>query len=152
MSSSSAWILLFPVESNTIKTDIIRNYLLPEFTTFKHCNQNYREVTQGVMTKVLDCGLEVNEFELQSSYCFHFWTNTLLKGMNPRILPPSYEWNSTTIVLLQGWLWYQITHEGWYAIKQRSRIKTKIVYLSVRGILIFGQLYIYIFGKRFSLL
>ena len=45
----------------------------------------------------------------------HFWTNTLGKGMKP-LIHPSYGLNSTATVLLQGWLWYQITHEGWYAI------------------------------------
>ena len=36
----------------------------------------------GVMAKVLDCGLKVNEFELQPRYYVHFWTNTIEKGMN----------------------------------------------------------------------
>ena len=35
----------------------------------------------------------------------------------------SYGLNSTTTVLLQVWLWHWITHEGWYAIKQRSQTK-----------------------------
>ena len=39
---------------------------------------------RGVMVKALDYG--VNEFELQSRYYVHFWTNTLGKGMNPLIL------------------------------------------------------------------
>ena len=43
--------------------------------------------SSGVMTKVLDCGLEVNEFKLQLCYYIHFWTNTLGKGMNPLISP-----------------------------------------------------------------
>ena len=40
--------------------------------------------------------------------------------MNPFHFP-SYRLNSTTTVLLQGWLWHYITHEGWYAIKQRHQ-------------------------------
>ena len=40
------------------------------------------------MTKVLDCSLEVNEFELKSSYYIHFWANTIRKGMKPFISPP----------------------------------------------------------------
>ena len=32
------------------------------------------------MAKVLDGGLEVSEFELQSRYYVHFQTNTLEKG------------------------------------------------------------------------
>ena len=39
------------------------------------------------MLKVLDCGIVVSEFELQSRYYVHFQTNTLGKGMNPLILP-----------------------------------------------------------------
>ena len=40
----------------------------------------------GVMVKAIDCGIVVSEFELQSCYYIHFWTNTLGKGMNPLIL------------------------------------------------------------------
>ena len=29
--------------------------------------------------------------------------------------------NSITVVYLQEWLWHQITHKGWYAIKQRNQ-------------------------------
>ena len=39
------------------------------------------------MIKVLDCGIVVSEFELQSCYYIHFRTNTLGKGMSPLILP-----------------------------------------------------------------
>ena len=39
------------------------------------------------MAKVRDYGLGVGEFELQSRYYVHFWTNTIGKGMNPLILP-----------------------------------------------------------------
>ena len=39
----------------------------------------------GIITKVLDCGLKVSEFELQSRYYVHFWANTLGKFMNPFI-------------------------------------------------------------------
>ena len=35
------------------------------------------------MDKLLDGSLQVNEFG--SRYNFHFWTNTLGKGMNPFI-------------------------------------------------------------------
>ena len=41
----------------------------------------------GVMVKVMDCGIGVSEFILQSSYYIHFQANTLGKGMNPLILP-----------------------------------------------------------------
>ena len=34
---------------------------------------------------------------------------------------PRYWLNSIIAVLLEGWLWHWITHEGWYAIKQRNQ-------------------------------
>ena len=34
--------------------------------------------------------------------------------------PPGYELNSTTAILLEGWLW----HEVLYAIKQRNQINS----------------------------
>ena len=52
---------------------------------------------RGVMVKAMDYGIVEREFVLQSSYCVHFQTNTLEKGMNPFILP-SYGLNSTTTV------------------------------------------------------
>ena len=42
---------------------------------------------RGEMVKAMDCGIVVNEFELQSRYYVHFRTNTLWKVMNPLILP-----------------------------------------------------------------
>ena len=41
----------------------------------------------GVMVKVMDCGIVVSEFVLQSRYYIHFWANTVGKGMKPPILP-----------------------------------------------------------------
>ena len=41
----------------------------------------------GVMVKVMDYGIVVSEFVLQSHYYDHFRANTLGKGMNLRILP-----------------------------------------------------------------
>ena len=43
--------------------------------------------TCGVMVKVMECGIVVREFILQSRYYIHFQANTLGKGMNPLILP-----------------------------------------------------------------
>ena len=54
------------------------------------------------MFKVLDCALEVKEFELQSCNYSHFGTNTFGNGMETLILLAI---NSITCVLLQGWLW-----------------------------------------------
>ena len=60
---------------------------------------------RGVMVKAMDGGIVVSEFELQSCYYVHFRANTLGKDMNPTY-PPSYGLNSTTIVLLEGYLWF----------------------------------------------
>ena len=45
-----------------------------------------RGIPRGVMVKVMNCGIVVSEFVLQSRYCVHFRANTLGKGMNPLIL------------------------------------------------------------------
>ena len=66
------------------------------------------------------CNIVVSEFKLQSGYYIHLRTNTFEKSMNPLILS-GYKLNNTAIILLHGWIWYQITHEGWYAIKQRNQ-------------------------------
>ena len=46
-----------------------------------------RVCPRGVMVKAMDCGIEVSEIELHLHNYVHFWTNTLGKGINPRILP-----------------------------------------------------------------
>ena len=38
------------------------------------------------MVKVIDCGIAVREFVLQSRHYVHFQPNILGKGMNPLIL------------------------------------------------------------------
>ena len=43
--------------------------------------------THGVRTKVPDCDLQENVFDLQFRYYLHFWTNTLGKCMKPFISP-----------------------------------------------------------------
>ena len=73
-----------------------------------------------VMVKAMDCRIVVREFEPQLRYYIHFRTNTLGKGM-ALSYPPSYGLNSTTTVLLEGWVWHWITHKGWYDIKQRNQ-------------------------------
>ena len=37
---------------------------------------------------------------------------------------PSYGLNSITIVLIKGWIWHYITHEGWYAMPFNKETKT----------------------------
>ena len=59
----------------------------------------------GVMVKTVDCRIIVSEFKLSSHYYVHFQANNHGKGMKPLILyPPSYQLNSTTTVLQDGWL------------------------------------------------
>ena len=79
----------------------------------------------GVLFGVL--GILVSKFKLQS----------LLRSLSEKYprerheppYAPSYGSNSTTTVLLKGWLWYKITHPGWYAIKQRN--KTTIIFFQI---------------------
>ena len=58
----------------------------------------YLESLHCVTAKVLDCGLEVSEFELQSCCYVHFQTNTFGKAMNPLV----YGLNNINAVFLQG--------------------------------------------------
>ena len=51
-------------------------------TSLNHdCIRNKWRSPRGIMAKVLDCGLEVSGFQLQSSYYVHFRTNDLSKDM-----------------------------------------------------------------------
>ena len=59
---------------------------------------------RGVMAKILDCSLEVSEFEIQSHYHDYFRTNTFEKGKNSFIVPTSYGLNSATAILIEWWL------------------------------------------------
>ena len=75
----------------------------------------------GVAANMLNCNIDVNEFELQSCYYVHFWTNTLGEKYEPPYLPGidnQYHYYSSTRMALA-----LITHESWYAIKQRNPIK-----------------------------
>ena len=56
---------------------------------------------RSVMTEVLNCRLEVSEFELQSWYDDRFLTNTLRRGINLLIYPSEVS-KSTITVLLFG--------------------------------------------------
>ena len=44
----------------------------------------------------------------------------------PTLIQSSYGLNSTTTVLLEGWIWHWITHEGWCVIKTKKPKKTLI--------------------------
>ena len=85
-------------------------------------------LTCDVVANVLDSDIVVNEFELQTHYYVHFWTNNLGKDVIYHI-PISYQLISTITVLLQTWLWHWISHESRYPIKQRNQTNNKTVYI-----------------------
>ena len=63
------------------------------------------EYLRRLVVDLLDCLLKVSEFEHLSRYYVHFWTQVFCKG--------EYPYSST---------WYGLkTHEGWYAIKQKTK-------------------------------
>ena len=59
--------------------------LLPEDKTH---SPYVEKRSRGVIAQVLECDVEVSEFELKSWYYAHFWNDTFLKGMNP-LTPPA---------------------------------------------------------------
>ena len=54
-----------------------------------HETQQTKPNRRGVMVKAQECGIVVNEFELQSSYYVYFRVSTLRKDMNTLIIPAS---------------------------------------------------------------
>ena len=54
---------------------------------------------RGVLLKAMDCGIIVSEFELQSRYYVHFWTNTLGKGVYPLIILAEYQQYCTSRIM-----------------------------------------------------
>ena len=76
----------------------------------------------GVVVNVLDGAIIVSHFQLQSRRYVHFWIYTFEKGNNT-LTPVSCGLQSKTTVLLQGWIWYEITREDWYAIKEKIESK-----------------------------
>ena len=65
---------------------------------------------RGVMVKVMRNGLVAPSSNPGLGNRISLSTNTLGKGMNPP-KTHSYWLNSTTSVLLQKWLWYQINQQ-----------------------------------------
>ena len=68
--------------------------------TFVRCKSR-----RGVEGKVLDCDIDLWEFGLQSRYCIPMQTNALEKSLD-FFMTTSNRLNSTTSVLLQGYLWH----------------------------------------------
>ena len=62
------------------------------------------EVYRGIVVKMLDCSLEVSEFEFQPCYNVHFQTNTFEKGMNIFISPAPGLNRITYVFFLNGQL------------------------------------------------
>ena len=62
------------------------------------------------------------------------------------LYPPSYALNCTTTVFLEGWIWDEITQEGWYDIKQLTHMYIYIyIYIYI---CVCVYIYIYIRGRR----
>ena len=93
----------------------------------------------GTGVNIMDYDIVVREFKPKSCYHIHFRANTIWEGYEALYLS-SCGLNSITDFLLQGRLW-QITHEGWYAIKQRNQP----IQLSLS---LYIYIYIYIYTKR----
>ena len=58
------------------------------------------------VANMLDCYIVVSKFELQMCYYIHFQTNAPWERHEPSYPPAGGGLNSTTAVLLQGWLWH----------------------------------------------
>ena len=75
-------------------------------------NKRIEKSLRHVVTNKIDCDVGRSEFELKLHKYVYFRTNTDAKGMNLLITAPNVRLNSTISVLLQGWLWHQMTFEG----------------------------------------
>ena len=67
----------------------------------KDCINHVTWESSWRFNEVLDCRLDVNEFELQPHYYIHFWTNTHGEKYE-YTYPLSYGLNCITAELLQG--------------------------------------------------
>ena len=120
---------------------------------FPFCYFCWGGCPRAVIVKVLNWGIVVSEFELQSHYYVHLRTNTLILHY-----PTNDGLNSTITVRLEGRIWHYITHKGWYAIKQRNlnRFLLVLMFCSLSlytpvyfGIQYFLWLYYIFFGLQF---
>ena len=87
--------------------------------TFTYIYLSSREFS---MAQWLKCWIAAPKSVSSNTSCtitFTFWLIPLEKVWTP--YSPSYGLNSITAVLLLRWFWHEITHEGWYAIKQRNQ-------------------------------
>ena len=91
------------------------NIKLTETVFFIVIPFNYRERNLcGIMAKVLDCSIEVNEFKFQLCYYVHFQTDTFGKGMY-FLFPTCYGLNglndtTTRMAFTLNNLWGLICH------------------------------------------
>ena len=93
------WTVLF----QTIQFSISTQFSCQKHFYFKLFSF-VRGYPHGVVVNTMDCGTVVSEFKLKSHYYVHFQTITLWERYEPPH-PPSYGLNSTTNVLLEGWIW-----------------------------------------------
>ena len=103
---------------------------------------NWRVSPRVVVAIVPDCDLVISESELQSLCYVLFRINTPGERYEPPYLF-SYGLNSTSSVLLWGWLWHSATHECWYAIKKKK--PTTIIIEFICFILTFPSLSLTLF-------
>ena len=66
-------------------------------------------VVTAYLANMLDCNIVISEFELETHYYVLFWTYIIWNSPEP-----------STSVFQQGWIWYWITYECSYAIKQNN--------------------------------
>ena len=94
------WLICHKTKPNQTKPDLNNvnlcfrqwfyfQYLSKQSLTLQH--EWGRDCLRSLIPKSLDCGFEVNEFELQSRYYVHFWTNIRGKGIKHLILPAMAE-------------------------------------------------------------
>ena len=70
-----------------------------------------RGCTRGVMVKAMDCGIVVTRVRTPVALLRLLSDKYPWERYEPPY-PPSYGLNSTTTVLLEGWLWHEITYKG----------------------------------------
>ena len=74
------WLFPFPLNSKTYAE--IQQCMEQCLSTIIIVNVSDRGSLHGVVINMLDCDIEVSQFELQFRYNVHFWTNTLKISLN----------------------------------------------------------------------
>ena len=119
-SDSNEGVLHIPKSSSIIEaspSDFFASYLGYSLAGYSLVEYTDNISADNPSAKMLSVYSGPSEFELQSYYYVHFWTNTPGKGMKPVIFP------GIVSLLIQEYLWHTIINEGWYAIAQRNQSK-----------------------------